>query len=218
MNRAMLLLAAFGAVLVVALFYIVVFQPAREELAEVEAQIELEINEQTRLQDEIERLQSVRAEAPTVEAELAAGEAIVPRDPALPALIRQLQLAADESGLTLATVSTQRPTAVPESAEPGLSAISTSMLLEGGYFQVVDFLRRLEEPGITPRGILWENATVSRADGEYPDLSVALTGMVFAVIDAPLPPEPEVDEADAGPTDDDQGTEEDPTGDAEDGS
>lgn len=218
MNRAMLLLAAVGAVLVIALFYVAIFQPAREELAEVEAQIELEINEQVRLEEEIARLRSVRAEAPTVEAELATGEAIVPRDPALPALIRQLQLAADESGLTLATVSTQRPAPVPESTEPGLSAISTSMLLEGGYFQVVDFLRRLEDPGITPRGILWENATVSRADGEYPDLSVALTGTVFAVIDVPLPPEPEIDEADAGPSDDDQDAEEDPTDDAEDGS
>lgn len=220
MTRAMVLLAAVGAVLVIALFYVTAFQPAREELAEVEAQIELEINEQRRLQDEIARLRSVREEAPAVEAELAVGEAIVPRDPALPALIRQLQLAADESGLTLSTVSTQRPTPVPDAAEPGLSSISTSVLLEGGYFQVVDFLRRLEDPGITPRGILWENATVSRADGEYPDLSVALTGMVFAVMDQPLAPEPEpeVDEDESSPSEADDGAEQDATGEVEDGS
>ncbi len=42
MNRIAVLLTALGLVLVVALFFVVVFQPLREDLAEVEDQIAAE--------------------------------------------------------------------------------------------------------------------------------------------------------------------------------
>ncbi len=205
MSRTALLLSALGAVIVIVLFFVFVFQPAREELAEVEDQIALEQDEQERLEGEIERLRLVREEAPTVEAELAAADAIVPTDPALPALVRQLQLAADEAGITLASVTTSRPTALEESPAEGLSSIEVSTQLEGGYFQIVDFLRRIEDPSISPRGIEWANTTVTRNDESYPDLSVTLAGRAYAVVAVPLPPEPEPD-PDAEATDDDDGT------------
>lgn len=193
MSRTALVLSALGAILVVILFAVFVFQPAREELAAVEEQIELELDEQERLEAEIARLRLVREDAPGVEADLAAAEAIVPRDPALPALVRQLQLAADEAGIELTSVSTSRPVEVEEAPAQGLSSIDVSTQLEGGYFQVVDFLRRIEEPGITPRGINWLNASVTRNDESYPDLSVALAGRAFALLPVPPPPEPEPD-------------------------
>jgi Tfp pilus assembly protein PilO len=197
MNRTALVLSALGAVVVIVLFVIFVFQPAREELAEVEDQIALEQTEQERLEGEIERLRLVREDAPNVEAELAAADAIVPRDPALPALVRQLQMAADESGVTLSSVATGRPTLLEEAPEEGLSAIDVNTQLEGGYFQLVDFLRRIEEPSISPRGITWINATVTRDDEAYPDLGVTLAGRAYAVVEVPLPPEPEPETEDA---------------------
>jgi Tfp pilus assembly protein PilO len=191
MSRTALVLSVLGAVVVIVLFAIFVFQPAREELAEVEDQIALEQTEQERLEGEIERLRLVRENAPNVEAELAAADAIVPRDPALPALVRQLQLAADEAGIVLTSVSTSRPVELEAAPEQGLSSIDVSAQIEGGYFQVVDFLRRIEEPDITPRGIVWVNASVTRNDETYPDLNVALAGRAFAVLTVPPPPEPE---------------------------
>ena len=201
MSRMAWVVSALGALAVIALFFVLVFQPAREELAEVEEQIALEQAEQDRLDAEIQRLRSVREEAPTVEAELAAAEAIVPRDPALPALIRQLQAAADEAGVTLASVATGRPAELEEAPEPGLSAIDVNSQVEGGYFQIVDFLRRIEEPSISPRGLVWVNATVTRDEESYPDLNVSLSGRAFGVVAVPLPPEPEP-EPEAEPDDD----------------
>jgi len=217
MNRTALLLSIFGAILVIALFFVFVFQPAREELAEVEDQIAAEQTEQERLEGEIERLRLVREAAPTVEAELATADAIIPQGPALPALVRQLQLAADESGITLNSVTTGRPAELEESPGEGLSSIDVSTQLEGGYFQVVDFLRRIEDPAITPRGIEWLNSTVNRDDESYPDLSVTLAGRAYAVIDVPLPAEPEPD-PDAEATEDDDAAGDDSDDDAEDGS
>ena len=203
MNRMAWVVAALGAVALIALFFVLVFQPAREELAEVEDQIALEQAEQARLQGEIERLRSVRESAPGVEADLAAADAIVPRDPALPALVRQLQSAADESGVTLTSVATSRPVELETPPVEGLSSIAVNTQVEGGYFQIVDFLRRIEQPSITPRGLAWVNATVTRDDASYPDLNVSLAGQAYAVIAVPLPPEPEVEQEDAGDDDDD---------------
>ena len=212
MNRMAWVVAALGAVAVIALFFVLVFQPAREDLAEVEEQIALEQAEQARLESEIERLRLVREGAPGVEADLAAADAIVPRDPALPALVRQLQSAADESGITLTSVSTSRPVELETPPVEGLSSINVSTQVEGGYFQIVDFLRRIEQPNISPRGLAWDNATVTRDDERYPDLSVALSGQAFAVIAVPLPPEPEVEPDDAD--DDGEDDEEDEAEDA----
>jgi Tfp pilus assembly protein PilO len=218
MNRTALVLSVLGAVIVIVLFSIFVFQPAREELAEVEDQIALEQTEQGRLEGEIERLRLVREQAPTVEAELAAADAIVPTDPALPALVRQLQLAADEAGITLASVTTSRPVALEGAPTEGLSSIEVSTQLEGGYFQIVDFLRRIEDPAISPRGIEWVNTTVTRDDEGYPDLSVTLAGRAYAVLEVPVPPEPEPDpEAESAEGEDDAEGEDADTGDEADG-
>ena len=191
MNRIAVVLTALGMVLVVALFFVVVFQPLREDLQEVEEQIAQEQSQQATLQQEIARLREVRESAPGVEAELAAAEAIVPRDAALPALIRQLQQAADESGMVLSSISTSRPAELVEVAEAGLSSIELNSQLEGTYFQMVDFLRRIEDPAITPRGVTWASTTVSRDDEAYPDLQFNLSGLAYAVIEQPLPPEPD---------------------------
>ena len=186
MKRSQILLSALAAVLVIALFYMLLFQPARDEVAELELQIAAEQQQQVSLNQEISRLRTVRESAPEVEAELAAAEAIIPRDAALPSALRQLQVAADESGLVLQTVSTSRPTVVND-APDGLSAIDVSVQVGGGYFQVVDFLRRFEDPAISPRGLNWVNATATI--DEYPSLNVSLSGLLYATIPGPLPPD-----------------------------
>ena len=218
MNRIAVVLTALGMVLVVALFFVVVFQPLREDLQEVEEQIAQEQSQQATLQQEIARLREVRESAPGVEAELAAAEAIVPRDAALPALIRQLQQAADESGMVLSSISTSRPAELVEVAEAGLSSIELNSQLEGTYFQMVDFLRRIEDPAITPRGVTWASTTVSRDDEAYPDLQFNLSGLAYAVIEQPLPPEPdpepEAEDDEDGDGDEDEDVDGEAAGDA----
>jgi Tfp pilus assembly protein PilO len=188
MKRSQILLSALAAILVVALFYVLLMQPAREQVVELEAQIADELVAQAGLTQEIDRLRSVRDQAPEVEAELVTGEAIVPRDVSLPSALRQLQLSADESGVVLQAVTTSRP-ALIEGGPEGLAQIDSTVQLVGGYFQIVDFLRRIEDPAITPRGVSWTSATLAR--GEYPELNVALTGALYAVVAVPPPPEVE---------------------------
>lgn len=201
MTRIQLVLAGLAAVLVVVLFWLLLWSPQGDEIDEVRAEIEDVEQEQATTQSRIDSLRSVRDDAPELEALLAAGNSVLPRDTALPSMLRQLQTAADESGATLSSVSPGRPQPVEE-GEEGLAALSLSAQMEGSYFQVVDFLRRVEQAEITPRGITWSDLTMSVS--EYPELAVSLNGEMFALLpDAPPPSEEPAEDDD---DDDDEDT------------
>lgn len=185
MTRSAQLLSVLGFVLVLVLFYLFAWQPKADEITALETQIETTIGQQDTTSARILSLEDVRANAPEIEASLARAESIIPREAGLPSAIRQLQLAADDSGVTLQSIAPGRPTVASPEA-PDLAGIDLSVQLRGGYFQVVDFLRRIEDPAITPRGVLWTSTAVAPAD--YPTLDVTLTGAMFAVVDAAAGP------------------------------
>ena len=186
MNRQATLLGALGLILLLVLFYLFAWQPKNEELAEVRTEIDAAVAQQSLLETQIATLEGVRATAPEIESALAAAESLVPREAALPSALRQLQLAADDSGVVLFSIAPGRP--VAHDTAPELARISLSIAAEGSYFQLVDFLRRIEDPAITPRVILFDNVSVSIA--EYPTLGAALTGSMYAVLPAPPSTEP----------------------------
>lgn len=181
MNRQSIIVAALVGVLVVAGYYFLLFKPRSDEVAEIEDQIEQVVQQQTALRSRIAALEEVRSQAPEIEARLAAAEAVIPRDPALPSALRQLQLAADDSGLELVSITPGRPDGADvDGAPPELASLSLSLALNGGYFQIVDFLRRVEDPSIVPRGVLW--TSVALGVDEYPTLTANLSGEMFALL------------------------------------
>ncbi len=100
--------------------------------------------------------------------------------------------------MTLLSVSPSRPSAAPgELAE--LAEINLSLSVEGSYFQLVDFLRRIADPSITPRGITW--SALAATPSEYPTLAISLTGKMFALLPAPVAAEPATPPATEAPTD-----------------
>ena len=205
MSRQTGILAALGFVLVAVLFYFFVWSPKSDEIEQIEAEIETVEQQQAVLQQRISALQEVRNNAPELEAAVVAAESIVPRDIAQASAIRQLQLAADESGVDLPTVTFGRPTQIQD-AEPGLASIQVSVQILGGYYQIVDFYRRVEDPTISPRGFTWD--TVNLAAEEYPTLTAAASGSMYALLPTPPAPEP-TPEPTTGPNGEAEPTEED---------
>lgn len=208
MKRATLVLTGLGLVLLLVAWYMLVWTPRAEALDAAESQIVDVQAQQATTRTRIADLQGVREQAPQLQAELAAAESLLPRDTALPSALRQLQQAADASNATLVAVAPARPEAV-EGAE-GLYVLPLNAELRGTYFQIIDALRRLEDPAISPRGITWASAAFT-IDETAPNLVVTLAGRMFAVL--PQPPAPEtgasdppaaVDEAEDGA--DDAGT------------
>lgn len=189
MSRQAVLLSALAALALAVASFFFLIKPKMDQVTELEAEAESIRAQQTQVQAEITQLQQVRAESPNLEAELAAIGSIVPDSPALPAALRQLQMAGDDAGVTLVSVAPARPATAGVEGLPRLARIPVSLTLEGGYYQVVDFLRRVEDPVLTARGILVTAITVN--PDEYPTLSVNVTAEMFAVLEQPAAEEPE---------------------------
>ncbi len=209
MNRSAVLIAVLAAVLVAALFYFFAWQPKSEEIAEIDEQIQAVEQETQRLEQRVIELKQVRADAPEIESDIVAAESLVPRDIAMPGLLRQMQLAADESGADLFNITASRPTQV-EDAQSGLAATAISVQLSGGYYQLVDFFRRVEDPAITPRGVVWNNLSLSGAD-TYPTLTASVSGQVYSLLPVPPAPAEEPTTEDGAEPDGDQETPEEAT-------
>lgn len=185
--------------LVLVVYYVLVWSPQRSRVAEIEDRISQTITQQQQVRDQIARLEEVRASAPRLEAALADSHSIIPRDSALPSALRQLQLAADDAGATLVSIQPGRPEAVGSGEAGGeaageaggdtvsgpagdrqLARLSLSVQVQGRYFQLVDFLRRIEDPAITPRGIVWSGMSIGLE--EYPVLSLSASGEMYALL------------------------------------
>jgi Tfp pilus assembly protein PilO len=193
MTRVQMLLTGLAALLLVVLFWLLLWSPQQDELAEIQDDIQAAQDRQRLLAGERDALRAVRDEAPTAAAELAAASAVMPEDQALPSSLRQFQQAADEAGVTLRTISPSRPQQVDD-APAGVSRIGVSFDMAGSYFQIVDFLRRVEDPSITPRAMIVSQFALNRA--EYPELNVTLGGAIYTRLPQPPPDEPEESEND----------------------
>lgn len=185
MSRQSILLAALAGILVVALWWLFLYTPGQEELARIEDEVAAAEAEQVSLQRRVAQLEAVRSRAPEIEAAIARLQGVLPEDPALPSALRQIAAAAQDAGVSLDAVATTRPTVLDEAV--GLYSASLSLTASGSYFQSVDFLRRIEDPQITARGITFNN--LSLTSGEYPTLNVTLTGDMYAVLEPRPTPE-----------------------------
>ena len=64
-----------------------------------------------------------------------------------------------------------------------LASIPITMVVDGGYFRIVDFFRRLEVE--VPRAVLVESVSVEeQQDAGFPTLRATWTGQMFAVLPA----------------------------------
>jgi len=140
-GRTRIILWIVIAVLACVALYWFVVKPQREELALVNQEIEQEEIRTTQLQAELRRLQELQENAPALEAELSEIRRFVPRKPDLSNFIFQVQEAANRAGLDFVQISPTLPESPPEGA--ALAQVQASIVANGGYFSLQDFLRRL---------------------------------------------------------------------------
>lgn len=192
-HRAPLLALLAGLALAVGWWFLL-YQPTADEIELLAAETaELETREAS-LRGEIAELERIRDDAVSIRAELALMEEYIPNGIAQPTALRDLQAAADAAGITIQTLTFGSPVAVegaPSAGEPGrtLAYVSMSMTAEGGYFQMVDLLRRLEVE--VPRAVLVDSIAMSEGgEAGFPTLSAAWSGRMFAVVDVAATVEP----------------------------
>lgn len=196
MKRRAPVFAVLAALVLTAGWWYLLYDPKLEEEDQIVAETaELETQE-AQMRAEIAELERVRDNEMAVRAELARMEEHIPDGVAQPTALAELQDAADRAGVEIETLSFGEPVAVEEGPSTGdeettLAEVTVAMTVEGGYFQLVDLLRRVEVDA--PRAVLVDSVAVAEETEEgFPGLSTSWTGKVFAVVDVAAAVEPDV--------------------------
>lgn len=185
------LFGLLAALVLTAIFWFGLYRPAAARQEAFELETATLQGEAASLQARIARLEEVRSDEVAIRASLARLEEFIPTNLAQPSAIRQFQASADAAGVEIESVAFEVPEVVQGAPPTGtagtvLGAIPVTAVLRGGYFQMVDFFRRLEVE--VPRAVLVQSVAVAEDDeAGFPTLTTSWTGRLFAEIPAPAP-------------------------------
>jgi Tfp pilus assembly protein PilO len=202
-------LAAVAALVLAAGGWFLLVSPKRADAAALRTQVGEKQQANQVLQTQIAALKAQAKDLPKQQATLAAVAAKIPNNGAMPTLIRSLNSAADDTGVELVSMAPTAPTPVVAAAATGattaatgtarpsgaaaaavgsLESVGVTLNVVGSYFQVAEYLDRLEGlarafrvttfavvPGSNP---VKPSASQSTSDSGKV-LSATITGLVF---------------------------------------
>jgi Tfp pilus assembly protein PilO len=217
-RRTELLVAAAGVVLVLVVGTLLLVRPKQQAVAEAAADRNSAIAESQALRDQVRALEALKDDAAELRTKAELAKTEFPSTPNLPGLVDALQDAAGQSDVDLVSITPAAPKA--STVQPELAEIATGVNVKGGYFQIEDFLSRVEnlvkgaDPArVPPRSVLVQSVSVSSGSGDggtgdsaaatpdasatASDLQAAITLTVFQLAGSPAAPAPAAGAADA---------------------
>jgi len=165
-RRTELLVATVGIVLVLAVGTLLLVRPKQQAVAEARADRNGAIAESQALRDQVRALEALKADAAELRTKAKLAKAEFPSTPNLPVLVDALQDAAGQAGVDLVSITPAAPKASTD--QPELAEIATGINVKGGYFQIEDFLSRVENlvkgadpQRVPPRSVLVQSVSVT---------------------------------------------------------
>jgi Tfp pilus assembly protein PilO len=188
MKRTTLIAVIAGGLVLILLWYFVLFSPTSSDLNDTRDEVAAVQSQNQELENTIRRLKELSRNAPQQEATLRTLRAAIPANPDLGEFILQANDIASAAGIDWLSIAPTPPAASTTGGPQ--STIALSMQIDGGFFEVLDYLNRLED---LERLVLVDsiNVSVGASDtggttggvtdstGGAPDLSVTLTGRMF---------------------------------------
>lgn len=176
MNRRIVIVTAGASVILLAVWFFALWMPKGEELQEERDRVALAEDQASQLETKILKLKQSKENGPTLLARLDKLRSAVPDSPNLPQFILDANDAAVASGVEFVSISPREPAPSKVAGLP--PEIGLEVQIEGGYFQVLDFLERLTD---LQRVIVLDgvNVTPMGDDGSAPPLTVSLSGRMF---------------------------------------
>lgn len=207
-RRMELIVATAGVAVLLAVGTLLLVRPKQQAAAEARADRNSAIAESQALRDEVRALEALKADAAELRAKAKLAEAEFPSTPDLPGLVDALEDAAGQAGVELVSITPATPKT--STIQPELAEITTGIDVKGGYFQIQDFLSRVEnlikgaDPArVPPRSVLVQSVNVvgGSAAGSTaaatPDTSAGagqvqatITLTVFQLPESPAAPAP----------------------------
>ncbi|HEX6673823.1 MAG TPA: type 4a pilus biogenesis protein PilO [Actinomycetes bacterium] len=170
-RRRELIVSILVGVLVLAGVWALLIRPKGGQAAAAQADERAAISQADTLRGQIRALEQVRSEAGSLRARAREAGDLFPAKPDLPDLTTALQRIADQAGVDLVSIQPTPPAA--STASPDLATLTATVAVGGGYFEIEDFLARLEnlvkspDPAshIPPRSVLVGSVNIASASG-----------------------------------------------------
>lgn len=177
MTRKIALISVGASVALLAAWFVLLWGPQGGELADAEAREEAAVAANDELELRRDRLVAAQADAPALQAKVESLRVAVPDSPELAQLILNANDAAAASGVDFLSISPTPPAVSPDPLLP--SEINLSITVDGGYFQVLDYLNRVDD---MERIVVVDTLALTPSGGEEDapaGLSAALTARMF---------------------------------------
>lgn len=186
MNRKAILIGVGASLAAVALWFFLLWSPQGGRLEDARSREEAAASVNSELEVKVARLSAAEQRRPELTADLEALRVAVPDAPDLAQFLLDANTASTEAGVDFLSISPTPPVASTTPGQP--SEIVLSINVEGGYFQVLDFLNRVTA---LPRIVVVDTLGLTSAESAQEPLSVALTARMFttatSVAQAPAP-------------------------------
>ncbi len=141
--RDEIIVGVVAIVLLVVILAMVLVRPQINELASMQKTLQDEETAVRSAEADLERLKAAKGEALQVQADLVKVGNQVPDGPQLPSLVVEIQDLANEAGIAFVSIEPKSDSIeIPSSRE--YTVIPIDLRLRGQFFDVVDFLYRLE--------------------------------------------------------------------------
>ncbi len=176
MKSRVVIFGVLLTVVVVLIWNIAIFSPSGHKLNDAKTAAQTAQALEPGLQAQLARLKQISQNGPEIAAQLDKLNAAVPAAPDLDGFILSANQIATQAGIDWLSVSPS----IVQAGTTGPSVIPLTMQIKGGFFQVLDYLNRLEDMG---RLVIIDaiNTTAASAAGATgpPTLSVSLTARMF---------------------------------------
>ena len=139
-GREIYIITAVVAVVLIVAWYFLLFSPKQRELSDLDQQVQSAQSALTVAQQEVVKLESYKKTAPQSRAEIVRLGKMLPTSEGVPGLIIELTKTAEASGVTVTSIARGTVTA---GSPFGIQTLT--LQISGRYFDVEDFLYRLEE-------------------------------------------------------------------------
>jgi Tfp pilus assembly protein PilO len=190
MNRRLLIPVAIG-VAVVLLWFVALWSPQGSALASAKKRRSTAEQQGATLRDQLSRLQQARRDEPLKQSELETLRVAVPDAPNLAQFILDTNDAAIKAGIQFLSITPTPPGQTGTGTTAGSTpagggnappAIRMALSISGGYFQILDFVNRLNK---LPRIVVIDNLAIT-AGTDITKMQVSLSARMFTTSPAPV--------------------------------
>jgi len=201
MNRRLLIPVGIGVALIV-IWFVALWSPQGSALSDARKRKDQALQQQATLRDQLTRLQQAQRDQPLKQSELETLRVAIPDDPNLAQFILDVNDASSKAGIDFLSISPTPPgqtgtATTPPGASAGaapLNSIRVAMTVSGGYFQVLDFMNRLNS---LPRIVVIDSVTMgggsssggtgqASASASAGQLNVSLQERIFTTSSKPV--------------------------------